>query len=69
MIEENMTIKNKSGNIPITTLEFFMSLPDDLILNMIVYDPEGIIIICLALGLELNNINVKKEKSKIFLEN
>jgi hypothetical protein len=69
MIEKSVTIEDKDANNSITALEFFLSLPDDLILNIIEYDPEGIYMMCLTLGLELNGINIKEKNSKAYLEN
>jgi len=44
-----------------TALEVFMSMPDDLLVAMLQRDPEGIQIMCLALGIELSNAkNVEK---------
>jgi hypothetical protein len=40
---------------PVTAVEVFMSLPDDLLIEMIYKDPEGINIMCMALGIELSN--------------
>ena len=48
---------NKDTKIkkPVTAMEVFMSLPDDLLIEMIYKDPEGINIMCMALGIELSN--------------
>ena len=69
MIEKSVTIEDKDASTSITALEFFLSLPDDLILNILEHDPEGMYMMCLALGLELNGIDVKEKNSKVFLEN
>lgn len=57
----------KKNQQAITAMETFMSLPDELLIEMINKDPEGIDVICLALGIELNNIKYTK-KSKIGLD-
>jgi hypothetical protein len=69
MTEKSVTTEDKDVSVPITALEFFLSLPDDLILNILEYDPEGMYMMCLALSLELNGINIEKKNSKVFLEN
>ena len=69
MIEKNAIIEDRDVNVPMTALEFFLSMPDNLILDVIKYDPEDTKIMCLALSLELNGIISKKENSEIFLEN
>jgi hypothetical protein len=68
MTEKNVIIEDKDVNTPITALKFFMSLPDELLLNMIQYDFEGIYMMCLALGLELNDIDFKEKPTKMVLE-
>ena len=60
-------MKSKKNQQAITAMETFMSLPDELLIEMIYKDPEGINVICLALGIELNNIKYAK-KSKIGLD-
>ena len=41
MIEKSVTTEDKDVSTSITALEFFLSLPDDLILNILEHDPEG----------------------------
>jgi hypothetical protein len=60
MIEKNATIEDRVVKDPITALEFFNMLPDELLLDMIKYDPEGVKAMCFALGLELNGININE---------
>lgn len=47
----------KDGNFinEVKALDVFMALPDDLITDMIKYDREGILIMCIAMGVELSN--------------
>ena len=60
MIEKNATIEDKGVNNQLTTLGFFYSLPDELLLDMIKYDPEGVKVMCFAIGLELNGISISE---------
>jgi hypothetical protein len=48
-------IKDTKIKKPVTAMEVFMSLPDDLLIEMIYKDPEGINVMCMALGIELSN--------------
>ena len=48
-------MKSKKNQQAITAMETFMSLPDELLIEMIYKDPEGINIMCMALGIELSN--------------
>ena len=64
---DKIYMKSKKNQQAITAMETFMSLPDELLIEMIYKDPEGINVICLALGIELNNIKYAK-KSKIGLD-
>ena len=47
----------KDGNFinEVKALDVFMALPDDLVKDMIKYDREGILIMCIAMGVELYN--------------
>ena len=47
----------KDGNFinEVKALDMFMALPDDLVTDMIKYDREGILIMCVAMGVELSN--------------
>jgi hypothetical protein len=47
----------KDGNFinEVKALDVFMALPDDLVTDMIKYDREGILIMCIAMGVELSN--------------
>jgi len=47
----------KDGNFinEVKALDVFMALPDDLVTDMIKYDREGILIMCMAMGVELSN--------------
>jgi hypothetical protein len=47
----------KDGNFinEVKALDVFMALPDDLVTDMIKYDREGILIMCIAMGAELSN--------------
>jgi len=47
----------KDGNFinEVKALDVFMALPDDLVIDMIKYDREGILIMCIAMGVELSN--------------
>lgn len=42
-------------------METFMSLPDDLLIEMIYKDPEGINVICMALGIELSGLKPTRD--------
>lgn len=64
MIKKNATIEDKGVNNQLTALGFFYSLPDELLLDMIEYDPEGVKLMCFTLGLELNNIDINKRDIK-----
>ena len=53
---DNLSKKiTKTNTKPVTAMEVFMSLPDDLLIEMIYKDPEGINVMCMALGIELSN--------------
>lgn len=49
LVKEDNFIKN------IKAIDVFMSLPDELIIDMCKYDKEGLLIMCLAIGIELFN--------------
>jgi hypothetical protein len=51
-----LMIKDTKIKKPATAMETFMSLPDDLLIEMIHKDPEGVNVICMALGIELSGV-------------
>jgi hypothetical protein len=54
-------IKDTKLKKPVTAMETFMSLPDDLLIEMIYKDPEGINVICMALGIELSGLKPTRD--------
>ena len=55
-------IKDTKIKKPVTAMETFMSLPDDLLIEMIYKDPEGINVICMTLGIELSGVKSIREE-------
>ncbi len=50
-----MLVKGDNFTKDIKAVDVFMALPDELIVDMCKYDKEGLLIMCLAMGVELFN--------------